>query len=428
MLAEGVVPDIDSIVSIRLGQHKCFDGIGDDRYIQAVMIKIGEKNLDACVLRLNLSSPLPDGCCAFWREGRIFERFYGLGMSKKFLDGLALSGTLQAPDEDPRLQLITAEHDDNRVEQGSSGAPIFAEGDGPLVGMVAKLQQSASGKIIRAKALNELWPALKAQGADAIENPPSLSEAPIEISKFKSMIGEVDRTKQIQKFNTFIEDRSLMAQSGQGIVISVIRGSDDDLPSECASRLSRSAFREHLKYISCDAKKSSMPYVFGFTELVDSDDYEESLISQLSESLACSANEKAVAAALAERIVPTTIIIRARPSEIQYAKIIEVLSAWARALVKITRPEKLQPVALFLLVSSARDDDNSIINFNAPPNLTKWLVDLDPLPEVNFSDVEIWAFKKFKDESDYEVVTNYVARKAAGRSKFRLKELRDWIG
>lgn len=389
---------------------------------------IDTKFEDICLLRRADAATFPDRGIAAWAPAVRGRRFIGLGITKKNPNGVAIVGRVETRLDDSGNYLVAGDDDDRRIEEGCSGAAVFDEGDdGALIGMVARYQQQRSGQIIPAQTLAELFPAF-AKAPDPVSGFAALVPAPrdgaVQIADLPRKLKTLDRKQQKDPFVVAIAERGLLRE--HGLVMTMLKGVEQDLPFVCADYLGELGFRAFLDRISPDAQKPVRRIVWNLTDLLDDDEagLSRNLRLRLYEELNAGGTQiDDLSAAMACTLAPLPIILLARPEDLD--RVTErTCRVWADLLGKLAKPAENQPIALFVLIDAPVDA--------APANPSWPLADerfiaLEQLGPVSLAHVTAWARGVFADDGDLaERVTARVRTSlgtAAGMRMGKIKAL-----
>lgn len=392
------------------------------------VVKLGDTGHDVCALERTDSNRFALTDCALWRRGAEGTPYYGLGMTQNFAN-TALSGRLMAMQPGGKLQLIQASGSDNRVEPGCSGAALFEERDGPLLGMVTTYQQSAAGCIYTAAALAEFWPTLAPFDAAPTEAFPSLLPARSQTLPVSLFIREVDRMAQKTKLGLAIENGGLLTRNGFVIAGFVALG--EDLPEASVDGLFHWTIAPIIRKLAPDSTKVTEPRRLALRDVIgDGTQVRETLLFNLKDCLdAPTSNIEDVRAALRATLTPLTLSLNAveRDLDLLTPAVVRECGAVMRELAI---PEDDQPVAVLIYVLAQNEAALPDIRSRLA-DIDVWCVPLQPLEPIRLTDIGNWTAKHYRDlaERDHasDKINAIIQNAAGGRQEFRLKELKIWL-
>jgi hypothetical protein len=234
----------------------------------------------------------------------------------------------------------------------------------------------------------------------------------------------LDRKEQKDRFLEATAERGLLRE--KGLLMTMLKGAEQDLPFICADYLGELGFRQFLDRTSPDTQKSVRRIVWNLADLLGDDDTAQSrnLRLRLYEDLnATGAQIDELCAAMACTLVPLPIIVLARPEDLDRLSD-AMCRVWTEILGQLAKPAANQPIALFLLIQVPED---------AAPGDPRWplederFVALRQLGPVSLAHVTAWARTVFADDSELaDRVTVLVREKLglqAGLSMGEIKKL-----
>ena len=398
------------------------------RRLRMRVIKPGDETNDVCSLGRADGGLFALTDCALWRRGASGTRYYGLGMSKNFAN-TPLSGELKSTLAGGRLQLVTGLGLDNRVEPGCSGAALFEEPDGPLLGMVTTYQQDTSGTIYAAESLAQFWPTLARFDAASTEALPSLFAISAEIPPVRVIIRDVDRTSQKLTFRRAIEDGKLLTSTG--FVIAGFAALYDDLPDACVDGLYHWAISPMMRKLAPDSTKTVEPSRLSLRDVIgDGTEVRANLLDLLRNCLnAPSSAIEDVRTALRTTLTPLTLVLNAVAKDLDQLTP-DVVRACGNAIRELAIPEEDQPVAVFIYVLA--QEAGSLPDIKARlADIDIWCVPLKPLEPIRVNEVTNWTAEHYLDSAESsrarDKISDIIAANCGGRQEFRLKELKSWL-
>lgn len=354
------------------------------------------------------------------------------------LQRIQIGGTVGVKDTRTRF-MVNATGDDDKIEEGCSGAAVFnVGGERGVIGMVAEYRQARSGTIIHSGALRDCWPEMIRNRDPAA---PFFDLAPVAAAQAASSREGVapmlilpdiadtimlcDREAQTDPFRDRIR---VLEKARRGALLTTIHGESLDLPDRLGDRLVALGPQALVRRRTAGSGKPLPQRNIDMAKCAAATD-EAGIRAKIEYRLQDTLNAErpdvpSLARAIRKLGRPLTIEVRANEAFVAQRGLIAA-RAWSAIARELSVRDIGYPLFIFFIVerSSVRDGTDA---------MACWAVDdqhflvLEELKAVPLGDVEDWALACY-GEDQAEAIMRHIAALAPGCANVRLGDLQRWF-